>query len=71
MKLALLLILLVALLLPATAAQLNWSGLTWNIRNQTSSGPGPNLWAGANTYLDAQGQLHLTIKKRSGKWTCA
>lgn len=55
----------------AAASQLVWSGFTWNVRNQTRSGPGNNLWAGANSYLDSLGQLHLTIQKTKAGWTCA
>ena len=56
---------------PARANTLSFAGFTWNVREQGSSGPGPNEWRQANAFLDSRGALHLRVEKRQGKWTCA
>ncbi|KUM02822.1 glycoside hydrolase family 16 protein [Chromobacterium subtsugae] len=55
----------------AAAKTLRFSGYDWEVRNQGSSGPGPNVWDDDNAWLDAQGRLHLKIAKRGGQWTAA
>ncbi|OHX13406.1 glycoside hydrolase family 16 protein [Chromobacterium sphagni] len=55
----------------AAAKTINFSGYRWEVRNQGSSGPGPNVWNENNVWLDAQGQLHLKIAHRGGKWSAA
>jgi hypothetical protein len=54
---------------------LQFSGYTWNVKNFISrnAGPGPNYFDGKNVFVDANGNLHLQIKKDliTGKWTCA
>jgi hypothetical protein len=53
--------------------QIQWSELTWNVKNGDGMGPGPNNWAAtsSNVWVDAQGNLHLKIKKVGDKWYCS
>ncbi|ASZ12226.1 glycoside hydrolase family 16 protein [Chitinophaga pendula] len=55
------------------ALTINWSGYTWNVKQPSgTSGPGNNYWSPDNVWVDAQGRLHLKIKREpSGRWTCA
>lgn len=49
-----------------------FSGITWNVRNG-SGGPGPNYWSDSpdNIWIDADGQLHLKIRKVGNTWYCS
>jgi len=49
-----------------------FSGYTfyWKDHGEDLVGPGPNRFSCENVRLDEEGRLHLTIKKRDGKWTC-
>ncbi len=56
------------------ANTIQFSGLTWNVKSGTlKMGPGPNYWSQSSVWVDANGYLHLKIKKdpASGKWYCA
>ncbi|HEX4505861.1 MAG TPA: glycoside hydrolase family 16 protein [Alphaproteobacteria bacterium] len=55
----------------AVAKTIQFSGMTWNVRPAESGGPGPNAWSDRNVFADASGKLHLQIRYRNGKWTCA
>ena len=57
----------------ATAATIQFSGYTWNVKNGVGLGPGPNNWSSNNVWVDASGFLHLRISKDpiTGKWNCA
>lgn len=46
-------------------------GYSWTIRNQGSSGPGPNVWKDSNVFVDGNGDLHLKISYSPSGWTCA
>jgi len=55
------------------AKNLQFSGYEWILKSsQTPVGPGPNYFSGSsdNVWLDEQGQLHMKITKREGKWYC-
>src|SRR6478672_3589613 len=60
------------LLLPvlASAATLQFSGYTWEVRSG-EGGPGPCHWSAANAFVDAAGQLHLKLSQEDGVWSCA
>ncbi len=57
----------------AAAATISFSGYTWDVRDQGSSGPGPNYWSSSNVWVDSEGHLHLKIRKdpATGRWLCA
>lgn len=57
----------------AAATTINFSGYTWEVRDQGSSGPGPNYWSSSNVWVDSDGHLHLKIRKdaATGRWLCA
>jgi len=51
---------------------LHFSGYDWNVRTIAGDRGGTNnLYDGDNAWIDASGALHLRIKKRDGKWSCA
>lgn len=54
---------------------IEFSGYTWEVKNFTKHkrGPGPNYFSDnrRNVWVDNQGNLHLRIEKREGKWYCA
>jgi hypothetical protein len=41
------------------------------VRGAGTGGPGPNLWSPVNAWTDAQGRLHLAIRRADSGWTCA
>jgi len=53
-----------------SAQTILFSGYKWYVRDSTG-GPGPNTFDPRNVSVDANGDLHLTIAYRDGKWTCA
>ncbi|MVT07800.1 glycoside hydrolase family 16 protein [Chitinophaga tropicalis] len=57
----------------AAAATVNFSGYTWQIRQQGLSAPGPNYWSSNNVWVDSNGWLHLKISRdaATGLWYCA
>jgi hypothetical protein len=51
---------------------IRFSGYDWNVRMYSAvRGGTDNLYDGGNAWVDANGALHLQIKKKDGKWTCA
>jgi hypothetical protein len=51
---------------------LSFSGYDWNVRTIAGDRGGlNNLYDGDNAWIDASGALHLRIKKRAGRWSCA
>ena len=61
---------LAAIVRPAQAATIEFSGYEWTVRSGRG-GPGPNLWEETNVWVDASAALHLKIAHREGKWSCA
>jgi len=57
----------------AVASTIEFSGYTWNVKNGSHLGPGPNYWSRKNVWVDDKGFLHLKITHDSatGKWYCA
>lgn len=58
----------------AVTPVIQWSGHSWYVKNSGTEawGPGPNYWTKNNVWVDANGWLHLRIKKAAaGKWQCA
>lgn len=53
------------------AVTLQFSGYTWEVKEGTGLGPGPNNWSAANAYVDTSGYLHLRITQSGGKWYAA
>lgn len=52
--------------------KLLFSGYLWTPRNASSAMPGPNAWSSANALVDAQGALHLMLRKNvAGHWQSA
>jgi hypothetical protein len=51
---------------------LNWSGYTWNVKQCTACGPGPNNFDSSSktVWIDSTGSLNLSVHKASGKWYC-
>ena len=71
MKHAFLLVFVIAFAMPIYGKTLEFSGLTWKIRDDGKGSPAANFWRRDNVWLDARGQLHLTIRKVGDVWTCA
>jgi len=72
-SIALLFRLLISLLATAPLARagaIRFAGHDWDVRSG-QGGPGPNAWSEANVSVDAQGQLHLRVSHREGRWSCA
>jgi hypothetical protein len=58
----------------AILRQIVFSGHRWKVKSsETLVGPGPNYFSNSeeNVWVDEQGQLHLKITKRNGRWCCA
>jgi hypothetical protein len=57
---------------PGYPDKVTWNGVTWDVKTSRSAvGPGPNLFAKTNVWVDGAG-LHLRIAKNgSGVWSCA
>jgi hypothetical protein len=56
----------------APTVPLAFSGYTWNVRTIAGDRGGlNNLYDADNAWTDSGGALHLRIKKRAGKWSCA
>jgi hypothetical protein len=58
---------------PAMARTIQFAGLTWDVKVGNGLGPGPNNWSDTSdsVWVDAQGQLHLKIRKVGSTWYCA
>jgi hypothetical protein len=53
---------------------LQFSGYDWLVKTSDQRvGPGPNYFSDSadNVSIDAQGQLHLRITEKDGRWSCA
>jgi hypothetical protein len=56
----------------APVKSLNFSGYEWNVRTIAGDRGGlNNLYDGDNAWTDSGGALHLRIRKKSDKWSCA
>jgi hypothetical protein len=56
----------------AQTGSLKFSGQDWAVRTIASDKGGTNnLYDPENAWTDASGALHLQIKKKSGRWSCA
>ncbi|MBN2090015.1 T9SS type A sorting domain-containing protein [candidate division KSB1 bacterium] len=53
------------------ARKIQFSGMSWFVK-AGHYGPGPNYWSDSaeSVWLDAEGKLHLKIRKIDGKWYC-
>ena len=57
----------------SSARTIEWSGYTWQVRDSGGNpqGPGPNIFSDStqNVFVDANGDLHLKIRRgENGKW---
>jgi hypothetical protein len=51
---------------------IRFSGYDWTVRTSSAVRGGvDNLYDPDNAWVDPQGALHLRIRKKDGKWTCA
>jgi hypothetical protein len=56
----------------APVKPLQFSGYEWHVRTIAGDRGGlNNLYDGDNAWTDASGALHLRIKKKNGRWSCA
>jgi hypothetical protein len=56
----------------APTGSLKFSGYDWGVRMIANDKGGMNnLFDSENAWTDASGALHMQIKKKSGKWSCA
>ena len=56
----------------APTKPVHFSGYDWKIRTIAGDRGGlNNLYDGDNAWTDAKGAMHLRIKKRDGRWSCA
>src|SRR5215469_15940184 len=56
----------------APTKPLQFSGYQWQVRTIASDWGGlNNLYDADNVWTDASGALHLRIKKKEGRWSCA
>jgi hypothetical protein len=56
----------------APTKPLAFSGYDWHVRTIASDRGGMNnLYDPDNAWIDASGALHLRIKRRAGRWSCA
>ena len=58
---------------PAILRTITFSGYDWNVKScETLAGPGPNYFSDReeDVWVDEDGQLHLKITKRNGRWYC-
>jgi hypothetical protein len=55
---------------PGRADTIWFTGYEWEVR-QAHGAPGPNWWDAGNVWVDADGDLHLRITYKNGRWTCA
>jgi hypothetical protein len=56
----------------APTGSLKFSGYDWEVRTIPSDKGGTsNLYDPENAWTDEKGALHLQIKEKNGKWTCA
>ncbi|MBB5337814.1 hypothetical protein [Tunturiibacter gelidoferens] len=56
----------------APTVPIKFSGYDWGVRTIASDRGGLNLpYEGDNAWVDPQGALHLRIRKKGNKWSCA
>jgi len=56
----------------APTVALHFSGYDWNVRTIAGDRGGlNNPYDGDNAWTDRGGALHLRIKKKAGRWSCA
>ncbi len=57
----------------ADARTVEFSGYTWNVKNVSLGGPGPNRWSDStdSVWVDVDGKLHLKVRKIAGQWYSA
>jgi hypothetical protein len=56
----------------APTVPIKFSGYDWNVRTISADRGGMNLlYDGGNGWVDKDGALHLQIKKKGNKWSCA
>jgi hypothetical protein len=55
----------------STPATIVWNGTQWNVKSGTGKNPGLNSWSPANVFVDANGDLHLSITNVNGTWYCS
>jgi hypothetical protein len=56
----------------APTVPMHFSGYDWKVRTIASDRGGlNNLYDPDNAWMDASGALHMRIKKKGGRWTCA
>ena len=56
----------------APTGWLKFSGYDWGVRMiESDKGGMSNLYDAENAWTDASGALHMQIKKKSGRWSCA
>ncbi len=56
----------------APVKTIQFSGYDWKVRTIASDRGGMNnLYDGGNAWTDAHGALHLRIRKKEGRWSCA
>jgi hypothetical protein len=56
----------------APTGSLKFSGYDWGVRLiESDKGGTNNLYDAGNAWTDASGALHMEIKKKSGRWSCA
>jgi hypothetical protein len=56
----------------APTSSLKFSGYDWGVRMiESDKGGMSNLYDAENAWTDASGALHMQIKKKSGRWSCA
>jgi hypothetical protein len=56
----------------APTGSLRFSGYDWGVRMiESDKGGTDNLYDAENAWTDASGALHMQIKNKSGRWSCA
>ena len=56
----------------APHGSLKFSGYDWHVRmTESDKGGMSNLYDAENAWTDASGALHMQIKNKSGRWSCA
>ena len=71
MKHAFLLVFVIGFAMQISGKTLEFSGLTWKIRDDGNGSPAANFWRNDNVRVDEIGQLHLKIRRVGDVWTCA
>jgi hypothetical protein len=57
---------------PIVSKVIRFSGYDWMVRSAGSDRGGePNAYDPANAWVDQKGYLHLQMKERDGRWSCA